>query len=120
MSTGKATYSMILCTLLSQKLEALGMQQQKFFRKSGIATGTWSRIARGQAHFQIEDLRSACRVLEISVGELTTEADKLATKLERKEDVNVVTKEELKSEGSGTGAVIAAAALAFLLMRLGD
>ncbi|WP_145996692.1 helix-turn-helix domain-containing protein [Monaibacterium marinum] len=118
MSSGNATYSMIICTLISQRLEERGLTQQDFFRRSGIATGTWSRIARGQAHFQIEDLRSACRVLNWSIGNLTSQADKMAEALEKKEDVNVVSKEELKAGDSNTGAFIAGAALAFLLTRL--
>ncbi len=119
MPSGTATYSMILCTLMSQRLQELGMMQQEFFQKSGIATGSWSRIARGQAHFQIEDLRSASRVLGWTVGTLTSKADALAEALEQEEHVKVVTKNELKSEGSNAGAFIAGAALAFLLMRLG-
>lgn len=118
MSSENATYSMILCSLMSQRLKERGMMQQEFFQKTGIATGSWSRIARGQAHFQIEDLRAACRVLDWSVGGLTTKADEMAEALVQKEQVNVVTKDELKSEGSNAGAFIAGAALAFLLMRL--
>ena len=118
MSSDRATYSMILCTLISQRCEKRGMKQQDFFKKSGIATGTWSRIARGQAHFQIEHIRSACQILDCSVGELTSRADKMAAALKQKEQVNVVTKNDLRSGNSNAGAFIAGAALAFLLTRL--
>ena len=120
MSTDMATYSMILGHLMSQRCEEHGLKQQDFFQKTGIATGTWSRIMRGQAHFQIEDIRSACRVLDWPVGEMTSEADKKQTQLVKKEGVKVVSKDDLKSEGPTAGAVIAAAALAFLLLRLSD
>lgn len=118
MSIDQTTYSMILCSLMSRSCEQLKIQQKDFFQESGIATGTWSRIMRGQAHFQIEDVRSACRVLDCSVGELTSEADRMQVQLVKKEGVKVVSKDDLKSEGSATGALIAGAALAFLLLRL--
>lgn len=118
MSTDKATYSMILCSLMSQICEDQGLLQKDFFQKTGIATGTWSRIMRGQAHFQVEDLRSACRVLGLTVGQLTTEADDRQKQLLEQEGIIVVSKDDLKSEGSTAGKLIAGAALAFLLMRL--
>ena len=118
MSTHKVTYSMILCSLMSQECDKRGLLQKDFFQKTGIATGSWSRIMRGQAHFQIEDVRSACQVLGCSVGALTTEADEIEEKLARKEGIDVVSKGDLKSGGLATGAIIAGAALAFLLMRL--
>lgn len=118
MSTDKTTYSMILCSLMSQICNRQGLLQKDFFQKTGIATGSWSRIMRGQAHFQIEDIRSACRVLGWSVGDLTTEADRIQDQLAKKEGIEVVSKDDLKSEGSTAGKLIAGAALAFLLMRL--
>lgn len=118
MSTAKTTYSMILCSLMSQRCEEQEIMQKVFFQKSGIATGTWSRIMRGQAHFQIEDVRSACHVLGCSVGDLTVNADRMQDQLAKKEGVKVVSKDDLKSEGSTAGAMIAGAALAFLLLRL--
>ena len=118
MSTDKATYSMILCSLMSQICEDRGLLQKDFFQKTGIATGTWSRIMRGQAHFQIEDLRSACRELGLTVGQLTTEADKRQKQLIEQEGIEVVSKDDLKSEGATAGKLIAGAALLFLLSRL--
>ncbi|MGC1498034.1 MAG: helix-turn-helix domain-containing protein [Cognatishimia sp.] len=120
MSSDTTTYSMILCTLMSQRGKQQEIQQQEFFQKSGIATGTWSRIMRGQAHFQIEDIRAACRVLGCSIGELTSEADKMQVQLAKKEGVKVVSKDDLKSGNSSAGAMVAGAALAFLLLRLAE
>ena len=117
MSTDKTTYSMILCSLVSEKCDELGLLQKDFFDKTGIATGSWSRIMRGQAHLQIEDIRSACDVLGCTVGNLTNEADEIEEELKKKEGINVVSKAELNSGGIA-GVLIAGAALAFLLMRL--
>ncbi|WP_120632622.1 helix-turn-helix transcriptional regulator [Ruegeria sp. EL01] len=118
MSTAKTTYSMILCSLMSQICEQQGLLQKDFFQKTGIATGSWSRIMRGQAHFQIEDIRAACHVLGLSVGDLTKMADKRQEQLVEQEGIEVVSKDDLKSEGSAAGKLIAGAALAFLLTRL--
>ena len=117
MSADKTTYSMILCSLMSRYCDERGMLQKEFFKEAGIAAGSWSRIMRGQAHLQIEDIRSACHVLGSSVGELTKEADELQDKLARKEGIEVVSKAGLKSGGLA-GVLIAGAALGFLLMRL--
>ena len=72
---------------------------------------------RGQAHLQIEDIRSACHVLGCTVGDLTKEADEIGEKLAKKEGINIVSKAELKS-GAIAGVLIAGAALGFLLKRL--
>ena len=119
MSTDKTTYSMILCSLMSQDFENKEILQKNFFQKTGIATGSWSRIMRGQAHFQIEDIRSACDALGCTVGELTTKADKKMEQLAEKEGIEVVSKDDLKSGVPPVvGGIIAGAALAFLLSRL--
>ena len=118
MSSATTTYSMILGSLITQRWEEQGLKQQDFFAKSGIATGTWSRIMRGQAHFQIEDLRAACRALGCQVTDLTLKADEFANKLESEEDVVVASKADLQEVGSALPTIIAAAALGFLLYRL--
>lgn len=118
MSSATTTYSMILGTLMNQRWEQQGMKQQDFFEKSGIATGTWSRVMRGHAHFQIEDIRAACSALGWQVAELTTKADDLSDKLEDEEDIVIASKSDLQEKGSALPAIIAAAALGFLLYRL--
>ena len=117
MSTNKTTYSMILCSLMSREREHMGLLHKDFIQRTGIATGTWSRIMRGQAHLQIEDIRSACNVLGCPVGVLTSRADKVQRKLVEEEGIYVASKGDLKSGGLA-GALIAGAALAFLLTRL--
>lgn len=118
MSSATTTYSMILASLLTQRWEEQGMKQQEFFEKSGIATGTWSRIMRGQAHFQVEDIRAACNALNYTMSDLTAQADQMEAKLIEVEDVKVASKDELKKEGSILPGIIAGAALGFLVSRL--
>lgn len=75
-------------------------------------------MTRGQAHFQLEDLRAACSVLGCTVGELTSEADRMAKQLAAEEEVKVVSKDDLKSQEPNAGGMIALAALAFLVLKL--
>lgn len=117
MSSAATTYSMILGDLMKKGWEDQGLTQQEFFQASGISTGNWSRLMRGQAHFQMEDIRNACRVLQTSVHELTAKADDLEKTLQEKEDVVVVSKDDLKKDDSKVPAIIAGAALGFLLAK---
>ena len=109
---------MILGTLMAKEWENQGLRQQDFFAESGIATGTWSRIMRGQAHFQVEDMRAACQVLGWQVSDLTAKADSLANKLESDEDILIASKTDLQEKGATLPSIIAVAALGFLLLRL--
>lgn len=118
MSSAATTYSMILGDLMKKCWEDQGLTQQEFFQASGISTGNWSRLMRGQAHFQMEDIRNACRVLGTTVHELTGKADRLEKELQETEDVLVVSKEEIKEKGSALPAIIAGAALGYLLLKL--
>ncbi|MEQ8440535.1 MAG: helix-turn-helix transcriptional regulator [Alphaproteobacteria bacterium] len=118
MPSATTTYSMVLGSLLKQRWEEQGMNQQDFFEASGIATGSWSRIMRGQAHMNIEDIRAACAAVDYDVSELTSKADGAIIELEREEDIIVADKDEIKEKGSLLPAIIAATALGFLLFRL--
>jgi hypothetical protein len=73
---------------------------------------------RGKAHFQMEDLRSACRALGLKVSQVTAEADQAETGLSAHEDVRVVSQQETKEDGSILPTIIAGAVLAFLLAKI--
>ena len=109
---------MILGSLISQRWEQTGRTQQIFFQETGISTGTWSRLMRGKAHFQIEDLRSACSALGCSVSQLTAEADLAEEALSEQEDVRIISKQEGKEDDSVWPTIIAGAVLAFLLAKV--
>lgn len=109
---------MILGSLMTKRWERKGLTQQKFFEKTGISTGTWSRLMRGKAHFQMEDLRSACRVLGCTVSQITAEADQAELELSRNEGVRVVSQQEAKADASILPTIIAGAVLAFLLAKI--
>jgi len=114
----RVTFSMILAQLLSQRHEAAQLTQKEFLAESGISQATWSRIARGQSSFSIEDLKSACRVLRTDCGELIQNAEHIEDGLPKME-VKVVPPVGSSSKANYAGAFIAGAVLAFLISRLG-
>ena len=113
-----ATYSMIVAQLVNRRREALGLSQADFFARSGLTQSSWSRINRGLSFFTLEELRAACRALDLPMPEVLGEADRAAEDLAKREDVEVL--ENLK--GSQNKAllpgIIAGAALAFLIARI--
>ncbi len=112
------TYSMIVAQLVNRRRGSLGLGQADFFRRSGLTQSSWSRINRGLSFFTLEELRAACRALDLPMPDVLGEADRAAEDLARREDVAVL--ENLK--GSQNKAllpgIIAGAALAFLIGRI--
>ena len=113
-----ATYSMIVAQLVNRRREALGLGQAAFFERSGLTQSSWSRINRGLSFFTLEELRAACRALDLALPEVLAQADRAAEDLTEREGVEVL--ENLK--GSQNKAllpgIIAGAALAFLIGRI--
>ncbi len=70
-----STYSMILGAIISQRCKQKGYDQKDLLRNAGIATGSWSRIMRGKAHFQLEDMREVCIFFGWELGNLIQRAD---------------------------------------------
>ena len=128
MAGEQSTYSMILCQLLMKEMEKQGLTQQVFFERSGISQATWSRINRGLSHLGIEDLRIACDTLQIEMAEVIGKAEKVVRQLPEM-DVDVISAVKsprgphAKNASSASGAkvataIIAGAALAFLISRI--
>ena len=132
MAAVQSTYSMVLCQLLIKEMERQGLTQQGFFERSGISQATWSRINRGLSHLGIEDLRIACDTLGLEMAEIVGKAEAVVRQLPEME-VEVIpavksprgahAKAESSAAPSGSGAkmataVIAGAALAFLISRI--
>lgn len=117
-ASDRVTFSMILAQLLSQRQEAEQLTQKKFLAKSAISQATWSRIARGQSSFSIEDLNAACRVLGIHCSDLIRQGEEIEAGLPTM-DVEVVPPVGSSAKPNYAGAFIAGAVLAFLISRLG-
>jgi transcriptional regulator with XRE-family HTH domain len=116
-STDIATFSMILVSLLTHSYQEKKWDQLKFFKETGFSSATWSRLMRGQSHFQIEDLRTACKVLGLKLSELIASAEEAEAKLTQTEGIKVVSKDTTKKDPNILPAVIAGAALMYLLSR---
>lgn len=116
-SDSQATFSMILAQLLNEEMRVKGWKQKDFLDRTGISTATWSRITRGQSGFSVEDLRAACRVLDVDNADLVRKADKVVAGLPSM-DVEVVAPVGPSEAAKFTGMFIAAAALAFLISRI--
>ena len=111
---------MIVAELLAQGCNARGISAKAFFEGSGISQPTWSRIMRGQTKMSLEDLRSGCEYLGVSMPKLLERAEYIAANLPS-EKVDVIEPQgtQHKAESSNVGAVIlASAALAFLISRM--
>ena len=111
MENNKFTYSMVISGCLALINERRGGTNRSLLAGAGIPTGTWSRITRGQAHFQIEQLRAGCGEVAIMPAMLTTFADGACRDLVLREGLEWT---------SDTGArTVPFAALCFLIGKLG-
>ena len=113
----RVTFSMILTQLLNEELRSKGWKQKDFLGQTGISTASWSRISRGQSSFSMEDLRSACRILNVDNAELIKKAEIVEAELPSM-DVEVVSPVGPSEAAKYAGMFIAAAALAFLISRI--
>lgn len=59
-----ATFSMMVASVIVQRCGEAGMGTQELYDATGISQSAWSRLARGQTSFSIEDLK----IIEISLG----------------------------------------------------
>ena len=113
----QTTFSMILVQLLNREMRGKKWTQKEFLKQTGISTATWSRISRGQSSFSMEDLRSACRLLNLDCAKIIVEAEKVEAGLPAM-DVEVVSPVGPSEAAKFAGMFIAAAALAFLISRI--
>jgi len=116
-NNSQATFSMILAQLLNEEMRVKNMNQKNFLDLTGISAATWSRITRGQSSFSVEDLRAACRVLDVDHADLIQKADRVVAELPSM-DVEVVAPVGPSGAAKFAGMFIAAAALAFLISRI--
>ena len=113
MSRSEATtFSMIIGQLIADEVQSRGMTMKAFFEETGLSQPTWSRMMRGQSKMVVEDLWSACRFLELNMGELINRADMVAKALP-KQDIRI-----LEPQGNLGTIILASAALGFLITRL--
>jgi transcriptional regulator with XRE-family HTH domain len=113
-----ATYSMIVTQLLEHERKAAKITQGEFFKSTGISQSTWSRINRGMAHLSLEEMRSACRTLNMKMDSLMNDADRASQLLPENEGIKILDNVKGGESKSILPTIIAGAALGYLVFRL--
>lgn len=100
----ETTYQTVLGRLISLKRRQKQMDQEELAQHVGVNRSTWSRIEAGLSALSIDQLAKAASKLDVSVSELTTEADDVVRAL-RRENVEVHTsRDRADSNTSGPTA----------------
>lgn len=113
------TFSMIVAHVIGERVKAMGMTFNDFYARTGISQASWSRMARGQTRFDIEDLRLIQQKVGIQYMEVLKTAQIVEAKAQR-EGIKLIepytTKN--KSDLADTGfSIVAGAVLGFLALQ---
>lgn len=112
------TYPALVGKVLSIYREGIEIDQTNFAQKMGITQSSWSRIERGVATINSEQLNKAAQLLNTTAGALLSKADQFKEAFEA-QGGKVIDKKETESLSPGIKLVGAAAlgALIFALTR---
>ncbi len=112
------TYSMIVAQLLENERKGRGLKQGEFLEKARITQSSWSRINRGIGHFTLEETRSACIALGVSMDVVLANANEASEKLPEEEGVEILESLKGSENTAALPKIIAGAALGYLIIRL--
>ena len=111
-----ATFSMIIAHVITEKWKLSGESMTAFYDLTRISQPSWSRLARGQTRFDIEDLRVIERQANISILDVLREAFQVEHKA-KIEGIKIIepytTQNKADLQKAGV-AIVAGAVLAFL------
>jgi len=110
------TYPVLIGKVLSIQRAALQIDQTIFAEKMGVNQSSWSRIERGVATINVEQLNKAAQLLKTTAGKLLSQADLLKQAFEA-QGGKVIDKKETESLSPGM-KLAGAAALGALLFAL--
>ena len=110
------TYPSLVGKVLSLQREYHGIEQLEFAQKMGLAQSSWSRIERGIATANVEQLFKASKILKTSANTLLKQADQLKEAFEL-EGGKVIEKKETETL-SPEMKLVGAAALGALLFAI--
>jgi len=118
-ATQKTTYSAVLGQVIEDKRKKINLSQGDLAKALGISQPSWSRIEKGQAVMNAEQLNVVADALGEETHTLMAEVDK-RIKLLKSGGVEIVTSKQLKQsqDGPGVGTVLAGAALTGFLLAL--
>ncbi|WP_026942664.1 hypothetical protein [Hellea balneolensis] len=118
-NTPAATFSMIVAHVITEKWKLSGQSMMIFYNSTGISQPSWSRLARGQTRFDIEDLRIIEKQANIGVMDVLNEAFQVEQKA-KLEGIKIIepytTQNKADLQKAGV-AIVAGAVLAFLAVQ---
>jgi transcriptional regulator with XRE-family HTH domain len=110
------TYPALVGKVLAIQRESLEIDQVDFANQMGLTQSSWSRIERGVATINSEQLNKASLLLETSAGSLLNQADQLKEAFEMNGG-KVIEKKEAEALSPGM-KLVGAAAIAALLFAI--
>jgi len=114
------TFSMILAHVIAQRCKVDGLTMNAFYERTGISQASWSRLARGQTRFDVEDLRIIERHIHMPITQILSTAEEVEMKAKR-EGIKIIepytTKN--KSDLADVGLmIVAGAVLGFMALQV--
>lgn len=117
--TQVTTYPALVGNVLGRLRKIRNLDQGKFAEQLGLSQSAWSRIERGVAVINVEQLTNAATMLDVTAGEVLTETDAAKREFEAGGG-RVVPKREIEILSPGmklAGAAAIGALLATLARR---
>ena len=114
------TFSMIIAHVIAQRCKVGGMTMNAFYKRTGISQASWSRLARGQTRFDIEDLRIIERSVHMPISEILQTAEQVEQKAKR-EGIKIIEPytTQNKSDLAEVGLmIVAGAVLGFMALQV--
>lgn len=113
------TFSMIVAHVIGERVKAMGMTFNDFYALTGISQASWSRMARGQTRFDIEDLRMIEQRAKIPYMSVL-ETARIVEKKAQREGIKLIEPytTQNKSDLADMGVtIVAGAVLGFLALQ---
>lgn len=114
------TFSMIIAHVIAQRCKVDGLTMNAFYERTGISQASWSRLARGQTRFDIEDLRIIEHRVHMPISQILHTAKEVEEKAKREgikiiEPYTTQNKADLAEVGL---MIVAGAVLGFMALQV--
>jgi len=113
------TFSMIIAHVIAQRCKVEGLTMNAFYERTGISQASWSRLARGQTRFDIEDLRIIEQKIHMPISQVLKTAEEVEAKAKR-EGIKIIEPytTQNKSDLAELGLmIVAGAVLGFMALQ---
>jgi len=109
---------MVVAKFLNDIRESSGLSQSEFLERLEMSQSSWSRLNRGLSFLTLEELRIACKLLNVDASNIIKSAEIAIEKLKNQENIEVLSAKKAIDNKTVATTIVAAAALAFLLARI--